>query len=567
MLSKGIPDRCHRRSARLYALPVIREAVLEEWFAKLLVGQLPSRAAARHPDRVALYFEDARWTFAELSSEVDRVAKALMALGVGPGDKVAVWLNNMPQWIFLMFAIAKVGGIIVPLNTRYRNADFAYSMQASDSCFLFAQDRSGPVDYHAMIADAIPGLATGNAGAAFPALRQVVMLSTTTRAGTLDWDLFLERGRAVDDGMLADRAASVDPDAPLIIAFTSGTTGKPKGAVHSHICLRNITDGASRIGIGVGDALVNYLPLFHLFSYSHVCLMSLATGAAQILLPQFDADAALAAIRRHGGSVIYGFDTHFRDLLAAAAAGRHDLHSLRLGVFAAGQPGVRDLAIAVQGALCPTVSAYGVTEFWTAPLISFANGTLDQRTEASGYPLPGYEVRVVDPQTRQDVPVGCEGEILVRGYTMMSGYYRQPEATAAVIDADGWFSTGDAGLLRPDGHLRFIGRFKDMLKVGGENVAPAEIEGFLGDMDGVVAVAVVGAPDARLGEVPVAFVVPRDGEDLSLADIDRFCRGHIASFKIPRRLILVDALPMTATGKVQKNLLREQIPVTVEAVK
>lgn len=541
---------------------------MTNWFEKRRVGMLPQEAAARYHDRVALVFGQEQWTFPELAAEVDRTAKALMAAGVMPGDKIAVWLNNMPRWIFLMYAIAKVGGVIVPLNTRYRSADFSHAIRASDSRLLVLQDVSGPIDYYAMLAEAMPEIAAASskdlALEDFPCLRSIITIAGQAFPATTDWDDFIAAGQAISDAALDERARAVDPDAPLIIAFTSGTTGHPKGAVHSHICLRNLTDCASRLGITFMDALVNYLPLFHLFSYSHNCLLSLVTGAKQILLPSFDAATALEAIETHKGTIIYGFDTHFKDLMAAAEAGRHDLGrhdlgSLRLGIFATGQPGSRALAVSIQSALCPTVSAYGMTEFWTAPLISFANSTLEQRTESSGFPLPGYEVRIVDPETGADLPCGQQGEILIRGYTMMSGYYKNPAATAEVLDADGWFRTGDAGVLRPDGHMTFIGRFKDILKVGGENIAPAEIESYLAGHEGIAAVAVVGAPDERLGEVPAAYIVPKPGRTLTAGDIDGFCRGKIASFKIPRHVFFVETLPMTSTGKVQKHLLRDQL--------
>jgi fatty-acyl-CoA synthase len=309
------------------------------------------------------------------------------------------------------------------------------------------------------------------------------------------------------------------------------------------------------------DVQLNYLPLFHVFAIGVVVFGVVLTGGRQVLMETFDPDEALRLIESERVTMTHGFDTHFRDLMEAKKRrnGPVDLSSLRTGLFAAGADSSIAIAVATQTEICPTQSAFGMTEVWATASIGFPDSTEDQRIRASGYPLPGVEIRVIDPQSGRDVPIGTQGEILVRGYSLMKGYWDDPAATARTIDSEGWLHTGDAGLMRPDGYLRFTGRYKDMLKVGGENVSPAEIEELLMQVPGVAQIAVVGAPDARLSEIVVAFVVRDDGANVTEGELIESCRGKIASYKIPRRVLFVGDLPMTASGKVQKEKLRQSL--------
>lgn len=534
---------------------------MPEWFQKQTVGDLPASAAARFGERSALWFGEQHWTYRQLSDAVDAVAKSLMALGIERGDKISLWANNRPEWIFLMFAAAKVGAVLVPINTRFRTEDFSYTVRQSDSRLLLAVDRSGPIDYRSMIEDVItPAHRAGPTSIRcpdLPMLDHVVMITDAHCPGFFNWPDFLAAGAAISDAALAARAASIDPDDLLIIAYTSGTTGHPKGVMHGHCAIRNVVDTASRIGLTFEDVMVNYLPLFHLYSYSGCCLMSVASGACQVLMDNFDAAEALDLVEKRRISVIHGFDAHYRDLLQEQGRRPRDISSLRFATFPAGMDSSAATARRVQGEFCPSVSVYGMTELWTFPAISFANSTSEQRCEASGFPSPGYDFRFVDRESGADLPDGQLGEILVRGYMVTRGYYKDPEATAAAIDADGWLHTGDLGFRRPDGHIKFIGRGKDMLKVGGENVAPAEVEAFLTRHPDILEAAVVGVPDERLSEVGCAFLVLRPGATINPLELAAYCKGRIASFKIPRYFHARDSLPMTPSGKVKKVELKQ----------
>ena len=339
--------------------------------------------------------------------------------------------------------------------------------------------------------------------------------------------------------------------------YTSGTTGFPKGAMHAHRLVRNVTDRAFRLAITEHDVILMYLPLFHLFAFSEGMLTSLVSGARQVLTPGFDARESLGLIERERATVLHGFDTHYKELCELHAREPRDVSSVRTGILAAGMSSSVAIARRARALFGPLVSGYGMSEFGVGAAIGALDSTEEQSCEGSGFPAPGYEIRIVDPASGEAQPTGQPGEILVRGYTLMQGYYDKPEATAAVIDADGWLHSGDMGLIRPDGHLRFLGRYTDMLKIGGENVDPMEVEAFLMAHPGVNLAAVVSYPDARLSEVGVAFIRLEPGHALTEGDVLDHCRGRIASFKIPRRVFFVDDFPMTSSGKIQKVVLRE----------
>jgi len=533
-----------------------------EWYTKQRMGDLPAIAARRWPAREAMVFEGRRWSFREFEREVDAAAKALMALGVAPGEKVALWMPNRPEWLFLMFAVLKLGAVLVPLNTRYRVADLGYAVAQSNSATLIAVDRSGPVDYGSMLVEALPGLAsqdkTALAVPGFPDLKRVVLFGSATPRGAWNWAEVAPLAAMVSDAALAQRAAAVDPDAMALICYTSGTTGNPKGVMHSHICLRNVVDQSGRLGITFQDRIMCYLPLFHLYGFAEAALLGVMTGAAQIVTATFDPAEVLELVERERATVLHGFDTHYRDIMVALDSRPTDLSSLRIGTFAAGMSSSQPIAEQAQRRLCPTVSGWGMSECWAFVTMGFALGPTAQRAEASGFPMIGMEVRVVDAATGHDQPVGQQGELWVRGYSVMLGYYDNPKATAEAIDAEGWLHTGDTVLMREDGHIRFLGRYKDMLKVGGENVSPAEVEAWIMRLPAVAEVAVVGYPDPRLAEVGVAFVRLRPGESLGEEQVLAHCRGQIASFKIPRHVLFVAEMPMTASGKVQKHRLRDR---------
>jgi len=530
---------------------------MADWFEKQALGLLPERAAQCWGAREALVFHEHRSTFAEIAARVDAVAKGLLALGIGPGDKVALWMVNRPEWIDAMFAIMKIGAVLVPINTRFRTDDTAYVLGQSDAAAVIIAERSGPIDYLAMMREIAPALGA-RPDARVPALRHVVVLSERAHEGAVGWSELVESGRRVSDAALAERADRVDPEDSAFIFYTSGTTGFPKGALHNHRMAKNAWDHGDRMGITVNDTILMYLPLFHAFGFIEGALMSMVRGARQVLMDTFDGGLALDLLERERATIIHGFDTHYKELLDAYDKQARDVSSVRTGICASGMSSSIPIARRSRHVFGNLMNGFGMSEVGIGVVFTFLDSTEDQCVEGNGYPGAGYEVRIVDPDTGLDQPVSVPGEILVRGYIVMQGYYNKPEETARAIDKDGWFHTGDMGLMRPDGHMRFLGRYKDMLKIGGENVDPMEVEAFLMSHPAVNAAAVVGLPDARLSEVGVAFVQLAQGAALGANEVIEHCRGRVASFKIPRHVIFVDEFPMTSSGKIQKVKLRER---------
>jgi fatty-acyl-CoA synthase len=535
-----------------------KRAPQDHWFPKQTIGQLPAEAARCWGSREAISFKDRRVTFAHLSAGVDRFAKGLLSLDIEPGDKVALWMLNRPEWMEAAFAVMKIGAVLVPINTRFRTEDVAYILDQSDTTALILAERSGPIDYLGMVRELVP-LGVSPESTRLPKLRPIVLLSDAPRPETVHWSEMIAHGEAVKDAVLAARVDAVDPEDLAFFIYTSGTTGFPKGAMHAHRLIRNVVDRAFRLGITPDDVIMMYLPLFHLFAFSEGMLTSLVSGARQVLTEGFDPNESLDLIERERATVLHGFDTHYKELVEAQERRARDMSSVRTGIVAAGMASSTATARRARELLGGRfVSGFGMSEIGVGVTIGSLDSTPEQCYEASGYPAPGYEVRIIDPATGRDQPVGTPGEILARGYTLMRGYYKRPEATAAAIDADGWLHTGDMGLLRADGHLRFMGRYKDMLKIGGENVDPMEVEAFLMTHPGVGLAAVVGYPDARLSEVGVAFVRCEPGHALTTDELIAHCRGRIASFKVPRHVFFVDEFPMTSSGKIQKTKLREE---------
>jgi fatty-acyl-CoA synthase len=515
------------------------------------LGDLPRDAVARWGDREALTFKGRRDTFRQLASDIDRVAKGLIHLGVAPGEKVAVWLNNCPEWIHAMVACAKIGAVHVPVNTRLRTDDLEYVLRQSNSATLITHDVSGPIDYLAMAREITERL---------PDLKRLVIKSERTHPNACAWAELLAGARHVDDATLRARAEAVKPTDTMLIMYTSGTTGFPKGVARDHALIESLVDRQRRLHMTERDVFINYLPLFHIFGYVDGPLASLMTGCRQVLTDSFDPHEALDLIEAEGGTQVHGFDSHLKSLCDAQERRPRDLQTLRTGLMALGQASSSPLAYRARTVLAPArfLPAYGITEVGANVSVGFFDSTEEQACETSGFPCEGFEVRVIDPATGRDEPPSVAGELLVRTRYMMQGYYGQPEETTKALDAGGWLHTGDMASLRPDGYLRFMGRYKDMLKVGGENVDPVEVEGYLLQHPGVRQVAVVSYPDPRLTEVGVAFVQRAPGAAVTAEELIASCRGRIASFKIPRHVLFTEELPATPSGKIQKAKLRER---------
>ena len=528
------------------------------WYRKRTLGQLVDEAAATWGEREALWFDGQRWTWSAFRAETDAVAKGLMALGVEPGERVAVWMTNRPEWLWLMFALGKIGACIVPLNTRYRTDDVAYTVTQSRSATLITLDRSGPVDYQGMLAASMPRVSLTSDGTldieGYPDLKRLVVLGEATipHAGT--WEALVAGGRNITDAALAARTAAVDPDSLMMIAYTSGTTGHPKGVMHSHIPIRSVHERAQVLGQTLHEVHMNYLPMFHIYAYSEIAMMCALTGARQVMMDMFDADKVLDLAEQEGATFLHGFEAHWADLLAAQARRPRQL-KVRMGTLPAGQESTIPIAEKVQDVFCPTISGFGMSETWAYVACNNPSHTREQRVYASGYPMNDYSFRVIDPETGREQPQGVPGELLIKGYATMKGYWDKPEATAQTL-IDGWVHSGDTAYVRKDGHLVFMGRSKDMLKVGGENVSPAEVEAYLRNMPEIQDAAVVAYPDPRLTEVPVAYVILKPAQSVTADELLERMKGRIASFKIPRHIVFVPGFPMTSSGKIRKIELR-----------
>ena len=431
-------------------------------YTKKTFGDLPAEMAARFGDREGLVFEDRRLGFAEMAARVDRTAKGLMAIGVQPGDKVGLWLLNQPEWMDLMFAIAKIGAVLVPINTRFRTHDLEYVLSQSDCAYLITHDRSGPIDYLNMVREVVdmPAEGTRIDDPNCPEMRGVVIVSEESHAGTNSWAETLVAADSVDDAALEARAAAVDPDDPAFIMYTSGTTGFPKGVVHTHNLLRLIVFRAKHMAITEHDVILNYLPLFHLFGFSEGALMSMVSGAKQVLTATFAPDECIQLAEREAATIMHGFETHLKEMVEAQERQKCDLSKLRTGIFAAGmQSAVPIFRRAMETfPTMRTVSGFGMSEVGVGVTFGALDDNLSRRLESSGGPIDGQQVRVVDPETGQDQPVDVPGELLVKTYGIMQGYYKKPAETAACYDDDGWFHTGDTASMREDGYIRFLGR-------------------------------------------------------------------------------------------------------------
>jgi fatty-acyl-CoA synthase len=376
------------------------------------------------------------------------------------------------------------------------------------------------------------------------------------------WDDLLHSGKRVSAALVDERAATVDHDSAAIIKFTSGSTGKPKGVLLSHVGVRLAVEKAAVLGMTCNDVQLNYLPLFHSYSLSWALLNCAVSGAHHVLMNRFNAEEALDLIGQERVTMLHGFEAHYGEMLALYEAnrGKYNVGTLRVGTHNVGSESGRAMIRRFQSTFCRTMTPYGLTETWGGVTCDHPKDlSIDDSADSAGYPLPGVEIKIVGPDTNKELPPENTGEILVKSYCTMLGYYKNPVETDKALDNEGWLHTGDAGYLRTDGRLHFVGRYKDMIRVGGENVDPTEIESLLVGVEGVAQVAVVACPDERLSEVVAAFVIRAPGAESAelRAAIDSVCRGRVASFKAPKRIEFIDAFPMTGTGKIDRRALRQ----------
>jgi fatty-acyl-CoA synthase len=511
------------------------------------IGENLDAAVRRFPDRPALIDVPAgrRWSYAELAADVDALALGLLAAGVTVGDRVGIWAPNCAEWVLTQYATAKIGAILVNINPAYRTSELEFVLNQSGARLLVAAQRLKTSDYAAMITEVRPRCA---------ALEQVVLL------GTGDWDALLETGRRADRGALG--AIELSADDPINIQYTSGTTGFPKGATLSH---HNILNNGYFVGelchYTHEDKICIPVPFYHCFGMVMGNLAATSHGAAMVIpAPSFDPVATLEAVQAERCTSLYGVPTMFIAELAVPDFGRFDLSSLRTGIMAGSPCPVEVMKQVIDRMGMSEVSiCYGMTETSPVSTQTRVDDSIERRVATVGRVGPHIEVKVIDPATGRAVPRGTPGELCTRGYSVMLGYWRQPDKTAEVIDAARWMHTGDLAVMDDDGYLSITGRIKDMVIRGGENIYPREVEEFLYTHPDILDAQVIGVPDAKYGEELMAWVRMRPGATPLTADALReFCLGKLAHYKIPRYVHITDEFPMTVTGKVRKVEMRER---------
>ena len=511
------------------------------------IGAAFERTVAAHPDREALVvpFQGFRLTYRQLAQQVDRIARGLIGLGLDQGDRVGIWSPNNSEWVFVQFAAAQAGLILVNINPAFQTEELRYTLAQSGCRLLVSATNFKASDYRAMIAEVRPGL---------PDLQRVVFLDSP------DWDALLAVGDETAPGHLEDRKTALRPDDPINIQYTSGTTGSPKGATLSH---RNILNNGYFLGEGFRyteeDRVCIPVPFYHCFGMVIGNLACMTHGAAIVIpAPSFDARATLQTVEAERCTSVLGVPTMFIAMLTHPDFPRYDLTSLRTGMMAGSPCPVEVMKQCVNEMHMSEVTiGYGMTETSPVSTQTSPDDPLDKRVNTVGRVHPHVEIKIIDPATGTTVAFDEPGELCTKGYSVMLGYWDNPAATAEAVDSDGWMHTGDLAVMDPDGYVSIVGRIKDMIIRGGENVYPREVEEFLYRHPDIVDVQVIGVPDPKYGEEVVAWVRLRSGATMSRDDLAAFCAGRIAYFKIPRYVHVTDEFPMTVTGKIQKYKMRE----------
>jgi acyl-CoA synthetase (AMP-forming)/AMP-acid ligase II len=530
--------------------------------ADLEFGSIPGlvrTAAERYRDREAVVDGRTRITYGELGQRVERAAAACVAAGVEPGDRVAVWAPNTVDWIVSALGAVTSGGILVPVNTRFKGAEAAYVLARTRAKLLFITGTFLGTSYVASLRRAAADGAGEGPLPGLPNLRDVVVLAEDAPADFRTWKDFLAAGDAVDASAVRARADAVDAAAPSDITFTSGTTGNPKGVVITHAQTLRVYEVWSELaGLEEGDRYLIVNPFFHTFGYKAGIIACLLRGATMIPQPVFTVDTALANITAERISVLPGPPTLHQAILDHPARSQHDLSALRLVVTGAAVVPLELVErLRTELKIATVLTAYGLTEAGGTVTMCRRGDPADVIAGTSGRAIPDTEVKVVGPGG-EELPPGRPGEVLVRGYHVMSGYFEEPHETKKAITPGGWLRTGDVGVMDAEGNLRITDRIKDMFIVGGFNAYPAEIEQLIARHPDVAEVAVVGIPDPRLGEVGKAYAVRRAGATLTGDDLIAWSRREMANYKVPREVEFLAELPRNASGKVLKTQLRSR---------
>ncbi|MDN5767405.1 MAG: AMP-binding protein [Humibacillus sp.] len=513
------------------------------------IGQRLVAIALRLPDREALVDVPSgrRWTYRDLDGDVDRLATGLLRLGVAQGDRVGIWAPNVPEWVIVQYATAKIGAILVNINPAYQAREAAYVLEQAGIRLLIAAPSHRSSDYVAMIEQIRPEAT---------ALRDVFVFATP------QWEALATT--TADAAAVAERLATLDRDDAINIQYTSGTTGFPKGATLSHHNILNngylVTEVQRFTEV---DRLCVQVPFYHCFGMVMGNLGSMAHGSCVVIpAPAFDAEATMVAIEQERCTAIYGVPTMYISILEHPRFADHDFSSLRTGIMS-GSPCPAEVMRRVVDLMHLTqiTISYGMTETSPVSTHTSIDASIERRVSTVGTVHPHVEIKLIDPVTGLTVPVGSPGELCARGYLVMKGYWEAPEKTAEAIDPSGWMHTGDLAVMDEEGYFRIVGRLKDLVIRGGENVYPVEVEEFLYSHPDIVDVQVIGVPDAKYGEELCAWIRMREGrEPITAESLGAFCEGRLARYKVPRYVHLTDEFPMTVTGKIRKREMREASP-------
>lgn len=533
---------------------------------EITIGDLLDETAGQYPAKEALVYHERglRYSFAQFQDICNQAARGFLSLGIQKGENIAIWATNVPEWVISQYATAKMGGVLVTVNTSYRTHELEYLLRQSESTTLLLIDSYRDANYLGMLREICPELDTCEPGklhsARLPHLKNVIYIGEERQPGMFLWQDLMERANLIQEEERIARQQSLAPDDVINMQYTSGTTGFPKGVMLSHT---NIVNNAIKVAecqrLGVQDRVCIPVPFFHCFGCVMGTLACVATGATMVPVIAFDPGIVLLVVEKERCTALYGVPTMFIAELNHPTFAERDLSSLRTGIMAGSlcpievmknvvhKMGIRDITI-----------AYGQTE--SSPVITqtVPEDSIERKVSTVGRPHAGVEAKVIDPVTGESLPQGVQGELCTRGYLVMKGYYNMPEQTAEAIDAEGWLHTGDLATMDEDGYFQITGRLKDMIIRGGENIYPREVEEFLYTHPKVLDIQVVGVPDPKYGEQVLACIRVKPGEALTEEEVLEYCHGKIARFKIPRYIQVVDEYPMTASGKIQKFKLREQ---------
>jgi fatty-acyl-CoA synthase len=528
-------------------------------------GELLEKYALEAPDREFMVYPDRnlRFTYSQFNARVDQLAKGLLYIGVRPQDKVGIWANNVPDWLTFMFATAKIGAVLVTINTSYKTSELEYLLKNADIHTLCLIDGYRDSDYVNMMFDLVPELKDSPRGnlksEKFPELKNVIFIGPQKHRGMYNTAELILLGSHIDDFELEQITETINCHDVVNMQYTSGTTGFPKGVMLTH---HNILNNGYAAGecmkFTSKERLLVCVPLFHCFGCVLALCAVITHGATMVMVEDFDPLMVLASVEKEKCTALYGVPTMFIAELNHPMFSMFDLSSLRTGIMAGSLCPIETMNQVMQKMnMKDIIIVYGLTETSPGMTATRTHNSPEVRATTVGFEFPNVEVKIVNPETGEDCPIGEQGEICCRGYNLMKGYYKNPEATAKAIDAEGWMHSGDLAVKTPDGFYRITGRIKDMIIRGGENIYPREIENFIYNMPEVEAIEVVGVPSKKYGEQVGAFVKLKAGKNLSEEEVQEFCRGKIARYKIPQYIFFVKEFPMTASGKIQKYKLRE----------